>query len=1324
MKKKCLFLSVALLILDVHATTNANVQDDASNISNQALSLLKKGHYSESIALYEKLLKFQVDTFGLENPKTANSIINLGMAYSAIGNFAKAQEFMEKGQKINESTLGIDNPVVARGLRNLGRLYQDIGDYKKALLTKERGLEIRKKIFGLEHQDTADSFVGIGDLYSDIGDYDKALAYNQKAVAIYEKIYGSDNIETGRAITCTSVIYYNMGDFQKALPLIVRGLEISEKQRGIDDPYTAVCLEYLANIYLKTGSYSKALPLQERALAINAKTSGPESPSVARNLTAIAQIMMAMGNYPEAQLKQTKALLIDEKAFGPQHPETAICLRNLAELALISNNKVEARSIASRWVSAVNNQLQQMLNLGEVQRLTWASNNISFSIPAAILKPEKISDTILKWKSIVMDSLLEDHGLAKHLGGTMESRDALNRIQSIKSRIANLATSQEKNNAEEISRLQTEIEKIESSLGSIVNLGVRVRDSSVINIDQLCSSLFEGEAVLDFVIYHDILLHTEYYGVSLVTRNGEPLWLSVGKANEINEAINGYRKAIATGDETALKSNILILSNKLWKPISTVLPPDTKKIYFGADGPLNFLSVATLQDDKGKFLNEKYQIAYIGSGRDLIRPVKLVDKKRFVIYANPIFSSDNATNITSSGTNTNSFLGTRAVELAEFAKVHLPQLPGTELEASTVSIIAKDAHWLDETHMGADASKKGLMAIKAPAVLHLATHGFFLGGEVGSGDGERGMKIVKTPDISSEGGAYNHPRPLKGISPMRQSGVALTGGQSTLRAWGRGEFPDPANDGILTAEEVAGLDLDGTWLVTLSACETGVGQVQSGEGVFGLRRAFMMAGAQNLLMTLWPVSDEVTPKIMADFYKKALATGDAVGSLSDVQRDWLVKLRKEKGLLAAVRDAGPFAMVVMANPNVKQPLDGTNVIAQAPKSDQPITPAVASQDVLGECVQKTQAIMDQKIHQNDPSIQEMCTVKFKELLRRGLHATKDDPVPFLDADFRYDTQDDYPKVNSTGPAIQSGGKILVPVDLQFGTNAPFTKSWVFANENGSWLLDDVLTLKSGGATKSVADDLSKLPSPPESPNPSVQSFTVTTPVGSSAGSTAVLEFSDALAKADSGDAYAQAVVSIYYTLGYKTPKDASKGLTYALKSAAQKNPLGIYQVGVFRELGIGVKKDKNQAHKLMSSAFDDLNAMSGDPYALYDLAYLASKGIGVDQNTKEAARLYKASEDLGFSPSKNMPGASMTIEEYPSLIVGKWQPEHGPAWIYQSDGTYTREGTAEHGVYRFAGEKLILDNDPDGGVVDFISKDSFTFKGKREKKWPFVRISN
>lgn len=121
-------------------------------------------------------------------------------------------------------------------------------------------------------------------------------------------------------------------------------------------------------------------------------------------------------------------------------------------------------------------------------------------------------------------------------------------------------------------------------------------------------------------------------------------------------------------------------------------------------------------------------------------------------------------------------------------------------------------------------------------------------------------------------------------------------------------MPPTENDGIVTAEEVGGLKLDGTWLVVLSACDTGTGEAKAGEGVMGLRRGFIQAGAQNLLMTLWPISDEVTVQIMLDFYDAAEKTKNAPQALAEVQRDWLVKLRKERGLQLAVQLAGPFIM--------------------------------------------------------------------------------------------------------------------------------------------------------------------------------------------------------------------------------------------------------------------------------------------------------------------------------------------------------------------------------------------------------------------------------
>ena len=135
---------------------------------------------------------------------------------------------------------------------------------------------------------------------------------------------------------------------------------------------------------------------------------------------------------------------------------------------------------------------------------------------------------------------------------------------------------------------------------------------------------------------------------------------------------------------------------------------------------------------------------------------------------------------------------------------------------------------------------------------------------------------------------------------MHRSGLALAGAQTTIEDWKRDEVPPVENDGMLTAEDVSTLDLQGTWLVTLSACDTGSGQARAGEGVMGLRRGFIQAGAQNLLMTLWPISDEVTVQIMSDFYEAAHQSGNAPEAFAKVQREWLTKLRKEQGLANAV----------------------------------------------------------------------------------------------------------------------------------------------------------------------------------------------------------------------------------------------------------------------------------------------------------------------------------------------------------------------------------------------------------------------------------------
>lgn len=232
----------------------------------------------------------------------------------------------------------------------------------------------------------------------------------------------------------------------------------------------------------------------------------------------------------------------------------------------------------------------------------------------------------------------------------------------------------------------------------------------------------------------------------------------------------------------------------------------------------------------------------------------------------------------------------------------------------------KSWRWETTDLSGAEATKTALAHLHSPYILHLATHGFFEPADSATGEFPQSQSISGNTNVLGSKFFEN---------PMHRSGLALAGAQATINAWRQGGVPPTENDGILTAEDVSTLDLKGTWLVTLSACDTGSGEAKSGEGVMGLRRGFIEAGAQNLLMTLWPISDEVTVQMMTSFYEAVHQTSDPPQALAAVQRDWLVQLRDGKGplfdgvkdaikghggLAAAVNLAGPFIMNSQGKP--------------------------------------------------------------------------------------------------------------------------------------------------------------------------------------------------------------------------------------------------------------------------------------------------------------------------------------------------------------------------------------------------------------------------
>jgi len=247
---------------------------------------------------------------------------------------------------------------------------------------------------------------------------------------------------------------------------------------------------------------------------------------------------------------------------------------------------------------------------------------------------------------------------------------------------------------------------------------------------------------------------------------------------------------------------------------------------------LNLVPFAALLDEQGRSVVERFRLAYVTSGRELVAagaPIR--PDSDLLLVANPAYDRKSAA-VGSPGASRRS---------RNFQRSFDP-LPGTEVEAKAIPPLVAGASDKKQVVVGANATESAVKSARSPRILHLATHGFFLEDEAMPLTQE---KTDAAPKIEN---------------PLVRSGLAFAGANHAAESAG-------GDDGILTALEITGMDLHGTDLVVLSACETGVGEVKNGEGVYGLRRAFALAGAMNLMMSLWPVSDEVTASQMQAFYK-------------------------------------------------------------------------------------------------------------------------------------------------------------------------------------------------------------------------------------------------------------------------------------------------------------------------------------------------------------------------------------------------------------------------------------------------------------------------
>jgi CHAT domain-containing protein len=357
-------------------------------------------------------------------------------------------------------------------------------------------------------------------------------------------------------------------------------------------------------------------------------------------------------------------------------------------------------------------------------------------------------------------------------------------------------------------------------------------------------------------------------------------WVDLGDAVAINDDVDELRRALRNPSSTNVKQLGKALYEKVMHPILPLLGK-THRLFLSPDGDLNLIPFGALVDEQERYLVETYSITYLTSGRDLLRlQVHTVSKQGPVVFANPLFEQVGDPGDFGKQTAPVVDSGSRGrPPPRDLRNVRFKPLPGTAQEAKALGDVLSGV----KLWTGAQATEAALKQVSGPSILHIATHGFFLPDQAQAfGESARGI-IVSTQTQTG------------GENPLLRSGLALAG--VNQHQSGAGE------DGVLTALEATGLDLWGTKQVVLSACETGLGEVKNGEGVYGLRRALVLAGSESQVMSLWAVSDAATRDLMADYYKRLQAGEGRTEALRQVQLT-MIKSAAPTAPSAQQRDVG------------------------------------------------------------------------------------------------------------------------------------------------------------------------------------------------------------------------------------------------------------------------------------------------------------------------------------------------------------------------------------------------------------------------------------
>lgn len=850
-------------VLDPASMENRSEKEQAADFNDGGELAYATGRFrmAEKMFLAAKLT---CESAGMENDPLYSMVLsNLGLLYMTMGKFNLSEEYslmaMEK-RKYNAD----DRKGLAASMNNLAVLYQCQGKYTEAEDAISEAQKLARETEGPGSTAYAITLNNQGILYQLTGKYDDAERLLKQSIAIAEQELGKRSPNFIRIKINLALLYQLQGRYTEAEKIFLEAIEMKKRRLGTSHPDYAILLQDLASLYQEKGEGNKVEGLLKEALGIYRKKFGEKHPAVASVKYDLAKFYQYAGKASEAHPLLQSALEIQTELLGEHHPSTAATVEAMAVLYWQSENMATARSYYQRVINEYLGQVRSYFPAMSEYDKTRFWDKISpklirfyaFANEASKTYPEITGDmynlriatkalllsTTTRVKQMILNS--PDAALKAKYKQWLDLKEYISRLYG-KSKEE---LRSEQINLDSLELAANNLEKELTRQSDIFASGFKVNQTTWSDLAQI---LKPDEACMEIIRYRNyrgIRPDTAvYYSALVLKNNGEPpVMVTISEGNLIEGEIIGlYRSAMQNVQKEAPFRHFL------WKGIDQATL-GVKRLYVSADGVYNQININTLQEKGGKFLIEEKEIVYVTNSREIIDLKKhsrqmAFGNKTAVLCGNPHYAKG---------------LAWESVRTSP-----LPELPGTEKEVSLIEKQLKPFGWKVIRLVYDEATETNLKSQGNPAILHVATHGFFLEDLPETEEKVFGIEPVKASR-----------------NPLLRSGLMLAGADNTIQQTGDTRQTNQ-DDGILNAFEASLLPLNQTELVVLSACETGLGETKNGEGVYGLQRAFEIAGARSLIISLWEVSDEVTQQLMTTFYKYWLQLGDKRQAFLKAQLD-------------------------------------------------------------------------------------------------------------------------------------------------------------------------------------------------------------------------------------------------------------------------------------------------------------------------------------------------------------------------------------------------------------------------------------------------------